>query len=195
MSDLKTRTLASQYATSPTIVQMVDNFSQQITPAGDFANFISYVWDLDTAQGFGLDILGRIVQLDRQVTGVPPIYGFPTAPGGLYTMNDDQYRRALKVKALANISNGSALDINAQLRELSAGRGNAFVENFDTMIIKYNFYYAPEPYEYALITQYKVIGVPVGVGVTPDDLTINPYFGFSEADSWQPFDRGVFASY
>lgn len=195
MTDLRKATLYSQYANSPTIVQMVDSFGQQIYPAPDFANFLSYIWDIDTAQGFGLDILGRIIGLNRQVTNVPDIFGFPTTPGGLYTMMDGQYRRALKVKALRNILNGSAPDINRELMLLSDGRGNAFVQNTGTMLIKYNFYYAPEPYEYALMSSFNVVGKPVGVNVE-DDFTINPYFGFAEAESWEPFDSdGAFADY
>lgn len=191
------QTLASQYANSLTIAQMVDSFGQQIDVSGDFANFLSFVWDIDTAQGFGLDILGRILGLSRQVINVPPIFGFPTAPGGLYTMTDDQYRRALLVRARTNISNGSFADINQQLREMSNGRGNAFATRSDTMIMRYNFFYAPEPYEYALMRDYgSTVGIPVGVDLYPFDFTINPYFGFDAADSWSPFDSGgVFADY
>lgn len=193
--ELRTATLYSQYANSPTIVQMVDSFGQQIDISGDLANVISYIWDIDTAQGFGLDILGRIIGLNRQVQNVPDIFGFPTAPGGLYTMMDDEYRRALRVKALRNISNGSAPDINRQLMLLSNGRGNAFVSNEGTMLIKYNFFYGPQPYEYALMSSFDVVGKPVGVDVELD-LTINPYFGFAEAESWEPFDSdGAFADY
>lgn len=189
------KTIASQYANSPTILQLVDNYDQTINPAGDFANFISYIWDIDTAQGFGLDILGRLIQLNRQVTGVPAVFGFPVAPGGLYTMTDDQYRLALKTKALRNISNGSAKDINTQLREFSDGRGNAFVTKTGNMTIKYVFFYGPQPYEYALISQALIAGKPVGVGIE-EDFTVNPYFGFAEAESWEPFDQGgAFADY
>lgn len=192
---LRTETLYSQYANSPTIVQMVDSFGQQIDISGDIANIYSYIWDIDTAQGFGLDILGRIIGLNRQVQNVPDIFGFPPTPGGLYTMMDGQYRRALKVKALRNILNGSAQDINRQLMLLSNGRGNAFVSNEGTMLIKYNFYYGPEPYEYALMSSFNVVGKPVGVNVE-GDFTINPYFGFAEAESWSPFDAdGSFADY
>lgn len=193
--ELRTATLYSQYANSPTIVQMVDSFGQQIDISGDLANVISYIWDIDTAQGFGLDILGRIIGLNRQVQNVPDIFGFPPTPGGLYTMMDDEYRRALRVKALRNISNGTAPDINRQLMLLSGGRGNAFVSNEGTMLIKYNFYYGPQPYEYALMSSFNVVGKPVGVDVE-DDFTINPYFGFAEAESWEPFDSdGAFADY
>lgn len=187
-------TIASQYANSPTLLQMVDNYEQPISPANDFANFISFIWDIDTAQGFGLDILGRIIQLNRQVTGVPAIFGWPVAPGGLYSMTDDQYRLALKTKALRNISNGSAKDINTQLREFSDGRGNAFVTQTGNMTIKYKFFYGPMPYEYALMSQALIAGKPVGVGIE-EDFTINPYLGFAEAQSWDTFGQAVMAAY
>jgi len=188
------KTIASQYANSPTLVTLVDAFAQQVLPTANFANFLSYIWNLDTAQGFGLDILGRIVGLNRQVTDVPDIYGMPPVTDGLYTMTDDQYRRALTVQVLHNISNGSAKDINAQMRIMSNGRGNAFVQKVGTMSIKFKFYYAPMPYEYALVQTGKFLMAPTGVEFN-NSFTINNWFGFAEAESWQPFDQGVFADY
>lgn len=185
-------TIISQYANSATLVQMIENFRQQISPDADFQMFYDYIWNIDTAQGFGLDILGRIINLPRQIT-IPAIYPF-TVPAGAFSMDDTQYRKALLLKALANISNSSAPEINRILMMMSDGRGNAFVRKLSTMYIQHVFYYAPEPYEYALILN---DGLPVRpAGVDFDIMyTINPYFGFSEAESWQPFDLGVFADY
>lgn len=185
-------TIASQYANSPTIVQMVDNYHQPIDPSGDFQNFYDFVWNIDTAQGFGLDIWGRILGLQRQLT-IVPIFGFPN-PAGPYSMTDDQYRRALLVKALTNISDGSAPSINREMMLLSDGRGNAFVEPVANMVVRYTHFFPLEPYEHALVESKRWLGLPAGVD-TVEQVTINPYFGFSEADSWDTFDQAVFASY
>lgn len=194
MADFDPRlTIISQYANSPTLVQMIDSLHQQITPDSNFQMFYDYIWNIDTAQGFGLDILGRIVNLPRQLN-IPEIFGFPI-PAGPYSMTDDQYRQALKFKAMSNIIDSSAFSINSQMRMLSNGRGNAFVQHTGTMLIKYTFFYAPEPYEYVLFSQGDI--AMRGAGVDFENLfTINPYFGFAEAESWEPFDSdGAFADY
>jgi hypothetical protein len=186
-------TVISQYANSPTLLQMVNNLNQQINPQDLFQSFYDLIWNIGTAQGFGLDILGRIIDLPRQLT-IPAIYPF-TLPAGPYSMNDSQYRRALLLKASANVSDSSASGINRGLRQMEDGRGNAFVRKVASMTIQYAFYYAPEPYEYALINSGAVAMRPSGVGFV-NMFTINPYFGFSEAESWSPFDQdGILADY
>jgi len=186
------QTVISEYANSPTIRQLIDNLDQQINPTPLFQQFYDYVWNISTAQGFGLDILGRIINLQRQIDNVPALYPVTVAPGTV-SMTDTQYRRALLNKAYANISNSSAKSINTQLRSMSNGRGNAFVRNDGNMHITYRFFFALEAYEHAIIAAGNIVSRPAGVGFGV--TTINPYFGFSEANSWQPFDQGVFAAY
>ena len=185
-------TVISQYANSPTILQLINNFDQQVNPAPLLQSFYDYIWNIETAQGFGLDILGRIIDLPRQIT-VPAIYPF-TIPAGAYSMTDEQYRRALYLKAMSNVSDSSGAGINRGLRLLENGRGNAFVRVIDTMKIQYTFYFALEPFEHALIISGDVAMRGAGVGFE-NSFTINPYFGFSEAESWQPWGQAPFAAY
>jgi hypothetical protein len=58
-------TVISQYANSPTILQLCQNLNQYIDQSANFANFYNYVWNVDTAVGFGLDIWGAIVNVSR----------------------------------------------------------------------------------------------------------------------------------
>jgi len=58
-------TVISQYANSPTILQLANNLNQYIDQSTNFANFYNYVWNVDTAVGFGLDIWGVIVGVSR----------------------------------------------------------------------------------------------------------------------------------
>lgn len=72
-------TVISQYANSPTLLQWLDNMNQYLDQAENFAQFYVYVWNVETAQGFGLDILGRIVNVSRllNIPGPPvPYVGF-----------------------------------------------------------------------------------------------------------------------
>lgn len=58
-------TVISQYANSPTILQLCNNLNQYIDQSANFANFFNFVWNVDTAVGFGLDIWGKIVGVSR----------------------------------------------------------------------------------------------------------------------------------
>lgn len=58
-------TVISQYANSPTILQLCNNLNQYIDQSANFANFYNFVWNVDTAVGFGLDIWGKIVGVSR----------------------------------------------------------------------------------------------------------------------------------
>lgn len=184
-------TVASQYKNSPTLMQLIDNFRQYIDPSQNFEDFYNLVWNVDTAQGFGLDILGRIVGVSRQLN-VPAIYPVLVAPG-LRSLTDDQFRQLILAKALTNISGSSAADINAALRLLFAGRGNAsVVDNLD-MSIRYRFMFALGGVEFAIMAQSGAVPKPAAVSTTIS--TIQPYFGFSEPGSWSTFGEATFAAY
>lgn len=209
MQDVK-RTVISQYANSPTIRQLIDSMNGYIDPATDFDNFYDFVWNLDTAQGFGLDIWGRIVAVSRDLT-VPDVsriaFGFkegvsyqpfgqaPFYDGGpnttTYTLNDTDYRKLILVKALSNISICSASSINQQLRNLFPGRGRCYVNDFRDMTMRYVFEFELEPFELAIILQSGAITRPAGVDSVILEVVAASTFGFMEAGG-QPFGSGVF---
>ncbi len=58
-------TILSQYANSPTITQMLANIQQYLDPTGNIDDFYDDVWNIQTAQGYGLDVWGRIVGVNR----------------------------------------------------------------------------------------------------------------------------------
>lgn len=74
-------TVISQYANSPTLLQWLSNMNQYMDQSSNFANFLSYVWNVDSAVGFGLDIWGRIVNVARllQIPNTTPYVGFDIA--------------------------------------------------------------------------------------------------------------------
>lgn len=185
------KTIVGQYHNSLTLKQLIESFSDYIDPSADFDAFISMIWNIDTAQGFGLDILGRIVNLSRTVD-VPAIYPVMVAPG-LRDMPDDQYRIMLRAKALTNISAVSAPGINAVLKLIANGRGNAFCRNLGNMHMQYRFLFALSAIEYGIMAQDQAVPHPAGVQI--DIVSIQPYFGFNEAGSWGTFGEAVFADY
>lgn len=77
MNDVK-QTLISQYANSPTIVEMIERMNDAIDPSVDFQTMLQFCLDVDTAQGFGLDIIGKIVGVGRElrIPSTEDFFGF-----------------------------------------------------------------------------------------------------------------------
>ena len=147
------QTVASQYANSPTMLALINTFNEAIDPASDIDNIIARILQVDTAQGFGLDICGRIVGVSRTI---------PTTPATVLT--DNQFRQLILLKALANISRASSYSINTLLMDWMAGRGRAYVNDLGNMEIRYMFEFALANFEIGIITQSGIFLRPSGVG-------------------------------
>jgi hypothetical protein len=208
------RTLISQYANSPTITALVQGMNQHLDPRADFDTFYDYVWNVETAQGFGLDILGRIVDISRelQIADAVDYFGFNEALPGAHSFNespfysgtpaatstyslaDDAYRQLILVKALANISATTAPALNQLLQNMFAGRGRCYVNDLGGMQMRYTFEFELTPFEFAIMTQSGALPRPAGVGASILASAL-PVFGFSEAGgSAAPFDQAPFIS-
>ena len=205
------RTIISQYANSPTITQLIQNMNQYLDPRTDFDAFYDFVWNVDTAQGFGLDIWGRIVNIKRelQIPNDPVYFGFNEALPGSYPFNqapffdgnpaatqtyllgDDAYRSLILTKALSNITSTNAPALNQLLQNMFSGRGRCYVNDLGGMQLRYVFEFDLTPVEYAIITQSGVLPRPSGVGAIIFQSAL-PLFGFSEAGDAAPFGQGVF---
>lgn len=148
------QTLCSQYANSPTLLQLIANMNAYIDPRQNLLEFYNFVWNVDTAQAWGLDIWGRIVGVSRVVPipGTSGTFGFDNvdrppdwqnfgnknSPGsggpfyagqvitGGFKLNDDSYRTLILTKALANIVATTAPALNQLIRNLFPGRGRAY---------------------------------------------------------------------
>lgn len=205
------KTIISQYGNSATITQLIQFMNQYIDPRADFEQFYNYVWNVETAQGFGLDIWGKIVGVGRElnIPSTNPYFGFnegldyfPFNEGTfyngenqtqVYTLADDAYRQLILVKALANISATTAPAINQLLQNLFPGRGRSYVNDLGNMQMRYTFEFPLEPFEYAIVTQSGALLRPAGVLTYIAVFPFPNIFGFSEAGSTSaPFDEGVF---
>ncbi|WP_424624434.1 DUF2612 domain-containing protein [Achromobacter marplatensis] len=213
---LADRTVISQYANSPTLRQLIRNMDDYINPDTDFDAFYDNVWNVETAQGFALDVWGRIVGVGRMLTipasetflGYQEAYTAPTAATGAqpfgqapmyvgaassqtYRLADDAYRKLILVKALANISDCTSPSLNRLLSNLFAGRGRCYVTDTGLMEFRYVFEFALEPYEVAIMTQSGAIPKPAAVLANVLQVDVPTTFGFNEA-VMQPFGSGVF---
>lgn len=208
------QTIISQYANSPTLTQLIYNMNQYIDPTTDFDNFYNFVWNLDTAQGFGLDIWGRIVGISRtlQIPAASLYFGFSEATPGsypfdnepfyngpaatdAYELSDDAYRQLIFVKALSNISATTAPAINQILQNLFGTQGRCYVIDDGKMQMHYVFEFLLSPYQFAIMTTSGAL--PHGAGVSISLInTVLPCFGFAEAGTYSaaPFDQAPFIS-
>lgn len=206
------QTIISQYGNSATITQLVRNMNHYIDPRTDFDTFFDFVWNVETAQGFGLDIWGRIVNISRLLLIPPPInnFGFNEAGSSAhsfdespfyngvppvsetYFLGDAAYRQLILVKALANISATNAPTLNQLLQNLFGNRGRCYVNDIGGMRLRYTFEFDLTPYEFAIITQSGAMPHPAGVETSMFNSAL-PLFGFAEAGSSAvPFGQGVF---
>lgn len=212
MEDVE-RTLCSQYANSPTLVQLVQNMNQYIDQSANFQAFYDYVWNVNTAQGFGLDIWGRIVDVSRnlQVTVSTDLFGFSEMGAGAtpfgqapfyagvpatssYILSDAAYRTLILTKALSNITATTAPAINQLLQNLFAGRGRCYVNDLGSMQMRYTFEFYLQPYEVSIVNSSGVL--PHGAGVQVSVVQVpqaDQLFGFYEMGAGAyPFGQGRF---
>lgn len=202
------QTIISQYGNSATITQLIQNMNEYIDPRADFDTFFDFVWNVETARGFGLDIWGQIVDIDRQLQidyttwfGFTEGMAYPfdqapffTTPGSTstFTLADDAYRKLILTKALGNISSTTAQTVNQLLQNMFADRGRCYVNDLGSMRLRYTFEFALEPYELAVMTRSGALPRPAGVSAIL--ITVEtPAFGFVEAGaSAAPFDQAPF---
>jgi hypothetical protein len=200
---------------------LLEDIDEWISPDANMEAFYELIWNIRReggAAGYGLDVWGRIVNVSRVVsmTTFGPSFGFGEAGdrtgfdqanfyvGDRSTMNftltDEVYRILIFARAALNITDCSIPAINAIMRGLFPGRGNAFVTDgangpvascfgfaeagdrtgFDQgtfqddqipasprpMHIIYNFEFALQPFEIAIVTNSGVLPRPVGVAAT-----------------------------
>jgi len=208
------RTIISQYANSPTLGALIANMNEYIDPRVNMQNFYDFVWNVDTAVGFGLDIWGKIVGVSRLLkisantktlgffnSDIPPDWApfnqgtFFTGAntGAAFLLPDDVYRTLILTKALANIVATTAESLNRLLRNLFPGRGVAYVIDNGDMSMTFYFEFDISPAEYAILTQSGALPHPAGVRFNVVVIPVGDVFGFQEmGGTTEPFDQGVF---
>jgi hypothetical protein len=177
-------TVISQYANSPILTAMIDAFNAAMDQTQNIDNFYDMIWNIQTAQGYGLDVWGRIVNVSRTLSfpsGSTQYLGFKEAgmswtgfgqgsffSGGVGTTTnvnllDTDYRRLILAKAAGNISDGSIPSINAILLGLFPLRGTCYVADGLNMSLTYTFQFPLSTVELAIIQQSNVLPNPQGV--------------------------------
>lgn len=209
------RTIISQYANSPTLVQLITNMNEYIDPRANMEAFYNAVWNINTAVGFGLDVWGNIVGVSRllHIPGADPIVGFdngsippdwsPMSQGRFalanevtttYRLPDDGFRVLVLTKALANIVRTTAPAMNQLLQNMFPGRGRAYVQDLGNMAMRFVFEFRLTAVEYAILSQSGAMPHPAGVFFSVVQIP-SGLFGFQgQGASVRPFNFGVFNS-
>jgi hypothetical protein len=150
------KVIASQYANSPILTSLVLKFTEALDQTGNLQAFFDNIWDIgEGANGYGLDVWGRIVGVSRVIAVQTEIFfGFANALPGVttwntglnqgfwgggafysgeplttnYTLSDEAFLLLIMAKAASNITNGSIPAVNQILLKLFPNRGNCFVQ-------------------------------------------------------------------
>ena len=177
-------TIIAQYANSRRLVAIMSAFNAAMDMTENLDDFYDLIWNVLTAEGYGLDVWGRIVNVNRSL----PVLGGSTAAFGFnesaddwvgfgqapftsgvsattnITMTDAQFRPVVLAKAATNIWDGSIPGLNSILLGLFEGRGGPpYVRDGNNMSITYVFPFALTPLDLAVIQLSGCLPQPAGV--------------------------------
>lgn len=182
-------TVIAQYANSPSLLRWLEDFNDNIDPGWFYEEFYNKVWNIDTANPYGLNVWGQIVGMDRTIKSLNfPWFGFreetlllarpfDEKPDngafwdgqyplyGTLTLDDTLYRKAILAKAAANISDGSIPSINKVLNILFEGRGKIYLRDNRDMSFAIVTSWVPTPQDASLFIYLKQVLRPAGVNM------------------------------
>lgn len=187
-------TILRQYGDAESLQKMIELEWQSISINAFIDDFYEKIWNINTANSYGLDIWGKIIDLSRvmpyKLEGV--FFGFKEAEvpmtttttdpqpwstypfyskkygnnEGTVVLSDDLYRKALMMKAFHNITDMTIPSINSSLMSLFGSSGNAWVSREGANAIAYRFDFTPSTQELALIQNSSILPVPPGALVS-----------------------------
>lgn len=205
--DLSLQTIQSQYGASPHILGIIEAAAKRIDPNPVIQDFYEKVFDPRTAQGFGLDIWGRIVGASRDMAveneNFFGFFGsllnpFNQAPFYIegdtnrYRLTDEAFRDLIFLKAAANIGDATLPSIKEILSTLF--NSPVLVMNIAEMKVRIVFQFYLTPYQRALLREYGVMNLGGGVGFEYYQIDPEHTFGF-HGSGLQSFNHGVFNAY
>ena len=203
-------TLMSQYANSPIICSLIEQMNQCIDPEKNINDFYQIAFNIKTAKGFGLDIWGRIVGVNRNInivtdnlkvfgfeTGVTSFYPFnnkPFSAAGMkysaYKLTDEKFRILIMIKASSNILYATAPNINRFMKIIFPDKRSYFLLT-GHMKARYFFEFILNPFERHIVYNLQLLSRPSGVLLDYKEVPRTSVFGFS-GSGFQPFNHGAF---
>jgi len=205
--------LILQYSDLPKASQTIEALSSKYSDILDVIQDFEAAFDIDTAEGVQLDMLGKIIGLGRIVPDVitKVYFGFGTANTGTFSeapmfrtfddtltdtqLNDSDYRFFLKAKITKNVVTAKMIDDNLSIQDAIAfmfGIDSYISDNQDmTMTL-----YIDETYPTRLITYLSALDLiprPQTVGVKYAIIISSKTFGFNNNPNAVGFGQGKFA--
>ena len=205
-------TVQSQYATSKRMRAVIDAFWNAINPKSDIDLLYKKLVNPRTAEGYGLDVWGRIVAIGRSYLAVDdgtPYFGFDPPEGvknerlnsfgnapfykqiyGKVRLADPMFRTYVFLKALINIGDSSLASLNQAVKLLFPD-ADIQILHTGTMVLRVLILSPLSESDKAALD--NLPWLPAGVGLEMYQV-ITPTFGFA-GTGLQNFNNGTFATY
>lgn len=205
-------TVQSQYTTSKRMRAVIDAFWQAINPKSDIDLLYRKLVNPRTAEGYGLDVWGRIVAIGRSYLAVDdgtPYFGFDPPEGvknerlntfgnapfykqiyGKVRLADPMFRTYVFLKALINIGDSSLASLNQAVKLLFPD-ADIQILHTGTMVLRVLILSPLSESDKAALD--NLPWLPAGVGLEMYQV-ITPTFGFADT-GLQNFCNGTFATY
>ena len=190
----------------------MESFWEAITPDADINEIYKKMVNPETAEGFGLDVWGRIVAIGREYIAVdestkylginppagvvnPRLNSLNNAPfyrrvDGKVRLADTAYRTNIFIKAMINIGTGTLASINEMLSFMFPDTKICCI-HVDTMVLRLVIQTRISAADKTALLQLPWL--PAGVGLELYQV-VTPTFGF-KGSGLMPFNQGTFATY
>lgn len=179
--------ITSEHANKPKYVAWMTVLLKPFIDAINLNRSIKSAFFIDTATGIQLDIIGKWLNLPRQVD-------FQPTDGSSSILTDKYYRIALKAKIVKNLWKGTIEDFYNMWQILFDGEDLqvylADNQTMDYVVVTWDSTTADSMISDLLRNGY-LIPRPAGLGILYNDLNADEIFGFDGSD-FQPFNQGVF---
>ena len=174
----KKQYVLSQYANSSKLNKILSGLEEMIGTETAIENFYNDIFNIQTANTYGLDIWGERLNISRRLK----------VNGETIELENRYYRFLLLVKAMSNISNCTIPNLEDILNFLFKERGKVYVFDTGIMTMKYIFDFYLDEMEKAILDLPGIPPKPTGVGLTVVELPKGKLFGFNKT-GFQPFNQ------
>jgi len=159
-----------------------------------WTDWVRDVFDLQTANDFGLSVWAIILAIPLVVTPDPdppnkPIWGFGSGntrvnfnngnfatTSGSFGLTTEQKRLVLRLRYFQLVTRGAVPEINAFMARLFSDQGSVYVSDAGGMKARYIFGFVPDAALELVLQSFDLLPRPEGVGVD--------YAIVGEADGW-----------
>lgn len=206
------KALLWQYNEATTLQSLLEKKSlwYELNQTEFWENWIRDVFDLRTANQFGLVVWGILLNLRLYVNTAPQPMGtffgfdnidfgnfdnsnFGNTNGSTYMLPIAMQRIALQLRYAQLTSSGTVPETNRILKYIFKDYGSVFLRDYGNMTQQYVFLFPIEADLKYLLDNYDILPRPAGVKSGYVDGTLD-YFGFDNVPGHLNFNNGNFGS-